>query len=564
MRTETPLPAKRAWVWGRVLICLALTGLLTGGIGIAGDRAFSSSRPASTDAESLDPVPSPIEPGPEVDPTPIPSEDPGGNPEEQSPGEGPAEGNQERNETPPEAQPLEKSNLALSEVQPGGLVGAASWAERPATRLDGADRYEVAAAIVRHAYPTTADTVIVAMGDAFADSLSAAPLSAKLRAPLLPVGQSVIPDAIKVELARLKPTKIIIAGGPGSVSPLVESNLKQYAASITRISGEDRYSTSIEIVRFGWPSGAADVFLASGEGFADALSAGAAAAKRGGPVLLVQGSAASLGVGSAAELNRLGATRTYVVGGPASVSAGIESSLGVPGRSVIRYSGQDRYEVSANVTDATFSGAADVYWANGLAFADALAGAAVAGARGAALLLVRAECVPSPSYSATDRLIPGEILILGGSGSLHNSVRDGNECMSRAAGMSDSDWAGAQELYAKLNQDRFERGLGGLRVSDSTRGTPAQGWAVRLAGGKAENNQSLSAAEPWVRYQLSSVTRASSNRVQRSFDLLRSHQGASRWLYQPNAGARGFVSVGYATAAGQSAAVLFLGAGAAG
>lgn len=452
--------------------------------------------------------------------------------------------------------------MPLSALAFGQVADPASWSERPATRLGGEDRYATAAAITRQAYPSTADTVIVATGELFSDSLSAAPLSAKLRAPLLPVARNEIPAAIKSELTRLMPSTIIIAGGPGSVSPQVESELRQYAASVVRLSGSDRYTTSVEIAKFGWPEGTQNVFVATGEGFADALSAGAAAAKLDAPVLLVPGSGAVLPQELQNGLSSLGATRAHIVGGPATVSPSIESAIGALAGAVTRYSGKDRYEVSANVSTAIFGGYADVYWANGLAFADALAGAAAAGARGSALLLVESGCVPSVVYAATDRLLPGEILILGGAGTLSDSVRNGNECMIRPSGISDSDWISAQALYGRVNQDRFERGLGALRVSDSRRGNPAQSWAAQIAQGQARSQASLSSAEPWVRYQVSAVTGATtSNRVQRSYDLLRSYRATGQWLYQPNAGVRGFVSVGYATSGSRSSAVLFFGAG---
>lgn len=453
--------------------------------------------------------------------------------------------------------------MPLSAVLPSSIAPEASWSERPAVRLGGADRYETAVSITKQAYPSTADTVIIATGEIFSDSLSAAPLSAKLKAPLLPVAGTSIPASIKGELSRLRPNRIIIAGGPGSVSTSVENSLKQYSPNVVRIFGSDRYSTSVEIAKYGWQSGAKDAFMATGEGFADALSAGAAAAKLGGPVILVPGNDRSLPAATTNELSRLGVKKVHIVGGPASVSSQIESSMATSGRSVVRYGGSDRYAVSANVTNTLFDSHADAYWANGLAFADALSGAAAAGARGAALILVDSACVPSGSYSATDKLLPGSILILGGTGTLSDAVRNGNECMTRPSGVTDADWLAAQTLYAKINQERFDRNLGGLRVSDSTRGNPAQAWAAQVVKSKAQQNGSLSVTEPWVRYQVTAVTNDSSNRVQRGYDLLRTYPASTRWFYQPNAGVRGFVSVGYSSYGGQSAAVMFIGVSAA-
>jgi len=463
---------------------------------------------------------------------------------------------------------LETSPTPSAEVPPiGELLGAQSiasssaWGEGVNKRISGADRFATAAAVSAHAYPSTAGTVIVVSGENFPDALSAAALSAKLRAPLLPVFETSIPSSIASELDRLQPKHVIVVGGSAVVSSQVESAIRaRLGANVTseRVFGDDRYATSAEISKRGWPQGSSDAFIATGVVYADALAAGAAAGKLGIPVLLVPGTDPALPRSSSVELERLGAASLRIAGGDGSVSPRMRSELVAGGRSITQYAGIDRFETSAKIVEGVFEGYADTYWANGSGFADALTGAAAAGSRGAALLLVEQNCVPSTVYRANDRLLPAETFLLGGAGSLSDEVLTGNECQVRQNGISESDWRSAKQIYASVNQERYDRGLGGLRLAHASGMAAAQSWVSRVVAGTAQNQPDLGAKQPWVRYQVSAVT---SNGSARALDLMRGSKGTSRWMFQPNAGIRGFVGIGYASLGAKSGATMFFGAG---
>lgn len=439
-------------------------------------------------------------------------------------------------------------------------LAAGTLNEAPNARLTGGDRYETAASASRHAYPTTADSVILVNGEDFPDSLSAAALSAKLGAPMLLTKPTVVPQSTLDEITRLRPTKILLVGGTGAVSTAVEAKAKSLAGTVLRIGGSDRFETAVEISKFGWAS-SSSVFIATGLDFADALAASAAAGTLRIPVLLVPGSDTSGPTLTASEISRLGAGTLRIAGGPGAVSTAMERSL-ADWRTVVRYGGNDRYETAALIARGVYQrGVSSSYWANGLGFADALAGAAVAGARKGILLLTRPDCVPSVSYSAHDALAPSDTYLLGGTGVLSDAVRNGNECMVRPASMSSGDWELAQQLYATINASRFDRNLGGIRVSDSLKGTPAQEWAVQVGSGKAKLKPDLASAQPWVRYQSAAVVVGTGNRAQRAFTLLQANTGGATWMYLPNGGARGYVSIGMQTVGQQTNAVIFFGAG---
>src|SRR4051812_25315889 len=59
------------------------------------------------------------------------------------------------------------------------------------------------------------------------------------------------------------------------------------ASGTTRLSGADRYATAAAVAHASFSPGVPVVFVVTGRSFPDALTAGPAAAHRGGPVLLV-------------------------------------------------------------------------------------------------------------------------------------------------------------------------------------------------------------------------------------------------------------------------------------
>jgi subtilisin family serine protease len=94
---------------------------------------------------------------------------------------------------------------------------------------------------------------------------------------------------------------------------------------VTRLAGADRYATSAAISRATYAPGVPVAYIATGLGFADALSGAPAAALQGGPLLLVRGTSIPSVV--ATELARLQPGRIVVLGGTSVVSAGVASAL---------------------------------------------------------------------------------------------------------------------------------------------------------------------------------------------------------------------------------------------
>ncbi|WP_165700054.1 cell wall-binding repeat-containing protein [Ornithinimicrobium ciconiae] len=85
------------------------------------------------------------------------------------------------------------------------------------------------------------------------------------------------------------------------------------------------------------------------------------------------------------------------------------------GPDVERLSGGNRYATAAAISAAVHpSGASTVFLATGLDYPDALVGAALAGSRGAPVLLVRPDGLPLDTRAELTRLAPDQVFLFGG------------------------------------------------------------------------------------------------------------------------------------------------------
>src|SRR5439155_969047 len=157
--------------------------------------------------------------------------------------------------------------------------------------------------------------------------------------------------------------------------------------------------------------------------FADALAGGPAAAKTGGPVLLVDTNA--IPGATAGELTRLKPGRIVVLGGEGAVSAAVFDALrGYTGGGVTRVARAARSGTAAATAVAfdAFPNASTAFVATGLNFPDALAGGVLAGRSASPLLLVPGTVVPYAVRGQVNRLRPRVATMLGGPSALGDLV----------------------------------------------------------------------------------------------------------------------------------------------
>lgn len=299
-------------------------------------------------------------------------------------------------------------------MNPDGTAGATP----PAVRVSGADRYATSAAVSADAF-SSSGTVYVASGSTFPDALAGSAAAATASAPMLLVTRDGVPASVAGELARLRPERIVLLGGEGTVSAGVEQALGAHASQVTRVAGADRFATAANASRSAFSS-AQTVFVASGSTHADALSGSAAAAAAKAPVLLV--TADGVPGATATELQRLAPRSIVVLGGTGSVSDGVVEQLATYADAVHRVSGPDRYATSGEIAAWQFGSASTAYLADGTGFADALSGAAAAAKAGAPVLLVRPTCVPERARQQLIRLRPDRVVAVGGPSSISDGV----------------------------------------------------------------------------------------------------------------------------------------------
>ncbi len=228
------------------------------------------------------------------------------------------------------------------------------------------------------------------------------------------------------------------------------------AATTERLAGPTRYETAVAISQAKVPNagGAAVIYLASGEGYPDALAGGPLAAGANDRVLLLV-TANSIPTTVDVEIKRLdsAATKYVVLGGPGTISATVFNHLDTyEGVAPVRIAGADRYEtaalISQHLTGALAGGSAvvepppsggtptattgvnySVFLASGEVYPDALSGGALAAATSGTspILLTQAGTLPAATATELARLDAGDnavtsLRVLGGPGSVSAAV----------------------------------------------------------------------------------------------------------------------------------------------
>jgi putative cell wall-binding protein len=275
----------------------------------------------------------------------------------------------------------------------------------PAENIGGLNRYETAALVSHAAYPRGARTVLLAGGDAWPDALGGSALAGTLGAPILLSPPKLLAPSAVIELARLKPARVILLGGPVTLSDGVATQVRALlpAATVERVGGPDRIAVAESVaalVSSEASSAPKTAFVVTGATFADALSCSSPAAANGWPVLLAD-SRNPARVASAAMALRI--RDVVIVGGTRSVTQATQAALAdaLGAGHVTRIEGPDRYATSAAVARFATSRAgglsfASPVFASGAVAVDGLSAGPLAALRGGPLLLANSAGVPEP------------------------------------------------------------------------------------------------------------------------------------------------------------------------
>ncbi|WP_382308324.1 cell wall-binding repeat-containing protein [Herbiconiux sp. UC225_62] len=259
--------------------------------------------------------------------------------------------------------------------------------------------------------------------------------------PATPQSVTTSPDGSKLYVVTTTPTTLLVVpvNRPAPAEPEVD-----------RISGTDRYDVAVKVSQAGFPTTAPVVYVATGEKFADALSAAPAAVKQGGPVLLTPTAALPKAVED--EIRRLEPSTIVTVGGVNSVSPAVRTALASIAP-VVPIEGADRYAVSRAVARYAFGTADGIYVAAGENFPDALSASAAAGSRGYPVILIPGQGDPNnpdafdaDTKALFNELDPSRAIVVGGPNTIRNPVM---------FAFTNAIWGPQPEITRLWGNDRF-------------------------------------------------------------------------------------------------------------
>lgn len=281
-------------------------------------------------------------------------------------------------------------------------------------RLSGSDRYETAIAISQDGWETS-ENVILATGNDFPDALSAAPLAKQLNAPILLTTSDSISTELESELQRLKCKNIYLIGGDGVISENLEDKLQEMKFGVIRISGNDRYETSLKIASYLFENFnvSSEIAVATGDDFPDALSMAPIAASNDIPIILSPKTDVSVEFKTFLTDHKV--SKAFIIGGTGVISDQVSQQLPNPER----LWGTDRYKTNIAILNKFLDSINfdKTYVATGTDFPDALAGAAIA-AKSKSSIILASEYGVGISSSALYSEKINQLQSLGGEGAL--------------------------------------------------------------------------------------------------------------------------------------------------
>ncbi|WP_421381535.1 S8 family serine peptidase [Bacillus salacetis] len=192
-------------------------------------------------------------------------------------------------------------------------------------RIAGTNRTDTSIEIAKKVTSKPGE-IFLTSGSSFSDALSIGVYATEKQIPILLTDSADAPSASLVSyLKENSIKKVTIIGGENVVSPKLVSELKSKGVmDIKRISGKDRYETSVKVAETFYPAGKGAA-LASGKVFPDALSGSHLAYYQQIPIILTDGK--SVGSAASAYLSKTTKESYYLYGGTNVMEASVEKGL---------------------------------------------------------------------------------------------------------------------------------------------------------------------------------------------------------------------------------------------
>ena len=219
----------------------------------------------------------------------------------------------------------------------------------------GENRYETSSKILeKHGRNDT--LILINASENMSDGLSAAALSGKLKADIVPINPDNIDNTIEKTIKKAK--NIILIGGDSAIPKDFEKRLS--GKKITRIGGRDRVETSNEIAKY--IGNYKKAYIVNGyTGQADAMSIAPVSARDVSPIILTKPNSENIDSVKNVEYS--------IIGGKDVVSNSIQESTNSD-----RIGGKNRYETNRMVLDKFYKDRKSISFCNGETLVDALSG----------------------------------------------------------------------------------------------------------------------------------------------------------------------------------------------
>ena len=222
---------------------------------------------------------------------------------------------------------------------------------------------------------------------------------------------------------------------------------------LSRVSGADRYATSVAATRRAFPTGstAPVVYLVSGTSRSEGYGAVAAAASQGGAVLLTRPDGIPSAV--AAELDRLDPTRIVLVGSTTTLATEVAQSATRYAPTVERVSGGGAAGTSQALNRAAFTEATKAWVVTSASATDSIVGATAAGAHRSPVIVLdgRKADLPSANASLLRDLGVTNVTVVGSSAAVSTGIESDLKSLLGSANVVRASGADRYAVASRVN-----------------------------------------------------------------------------------------------------------------
>ena len=231
----------------------------------------------------------------------------------------------------------------------------------------GKNRYETSAKILAN-YKNKDTLILVDASRNMSDGLSAAALSGKLNANIVPINPKNIDESSEKMIKKAK--KVVLIGGYNAIPKDFEKSLSD--KKVIRIAGKNRVETSKNIANY--IGNYKNAYIVNGyTGQADAMSIAPVSARDISPIILTKP--------NESNIDEKEDVKYTIIGGKDVVSDSIQQDT-----NSFRIGGTNRYETNRMVLDKFYKNRNSISFCNGETLVDALSGTYFARNHGIALV----------------------------------------------------------------------------------------------------------------------------------------------------------------------------------